>query len=132
MRADPEPEDIIVVPNSQRAVVAIDPDGPQVIFDQLESKRRTKELLEAWLISRARTRFGQGLESCHYKLGKLELPLPALRLRRMTKRWGSCTRKAIYLNRDLIKAPSHCIEYVVMHELCHLKYRGHDKRFWIC
>ncbi len=94
------------------------------------SKARIRELLDEWLLSRARIRFAQGVENCHHKLRKLELPLPAVRLRRMTKRWGSCTRQAIYLNRDLIKAPSHCIEYVVMHEFCHLKYRGHDKRFY--
>ncbi len=94
------------------------------------TRRRTKELLEAWFLSRARIRFGKSLESCHEKLRKWQMPLPALRLRRMTKRWGSCTRQAIYLNRDLIKAPSHCIDYVLMHELCHLKYHGHTERFY--
>src|SRR5438477_7727319 len=59
------------------------------------SKSRIKELLDEWLLSRARIRFAKGVENCHYKLRKLELPLPALRLRRMTKRWGSCTRQAI-------------------------------------
>lgn len=102
----------------------------QVSQNGNSSRRRAKELLEAWLLSRARIRFGQSLEGCHEKLRKWQMPLPALRLRRMTQRWGSCTRQAIYLNRDLIKAPSHCIDYVLMHELCHLKYRGHDKRFY--
>ena len=49
----------------------------------------------------------------------------------MKKRWGSCTaRGAINLNIELIKAPSHCIDYVVTHELCHLKCPDHGKAFY--
>ena len=94
------------------------------------SRTRTKELLENWLTARARIRFEKSLNSCYQKLKGFDLPLPNLRLRQMKKRWGSCYAKTIYLNRDLIKAPSHCIDYVVMHELCHLKQRGHGKGFY--
>jgi predicted metal-dependent hydrolase len=94
------------------------------------SARRVKELLDDWFLSRARIRFGQSLEKCHAELMKRFVPLPALRIRKMTRRWGSCTSRAIYLNRDLIKAPSHCIDYVLTHELCHLRYRRHNKRFY--
>jgi hypothetical protein len=34
------------------------------------------------------------------------------------------------LNTELIKAPIHCIDYVITHELCHLKYPSHDKKFY--
>jgi predicted metal-dependent hydrolase len=49
----------------------------------------------------------------------------------MPKRWGSAHRDGrIYLNPDLAKAPSACIDYVIAHEVCHLKYPTHDTRFY--
>ena len=49
----------------------------------------------------------------------------------MKKRWGSCSKQgAIILNTELIKAPSHCIDYVILHEMCHLKYFNHGKAFY--
>ena len=49
----------------------------------------------------------------------------------MEKRWGSCTKNGnIRLNIDLIKAPLHCIEYVIAHELCHLRVHDHSPAFY--
>ena len=50
----------------------------------------------------------------------------------MKKRWGSCLRSKnrIILNYELIKAPKHCIEYVVLHELVHFIHRNHDQKFY--
>ena len=48
----------------------------------------------------------------------------------MPTRWGSCTpRGKIILNPELIKAPKGCIEYVIIHELCHLIYHDHTRKF---
>lgn len=50
--------------------------------------------------------------------------------RDMPTRWGSCTPKGkIILNPELIKAPKGCIEYVIIHELCHLIYLDHTRKF---
>lgn len=52
-------------------------------------------------------------------------------LRQMPTRWGSCTAKGkIIVNPELIKAPAGCIEYVILHELCHLVHRNHTQRFF--
>lgn len=52
-------------------------------------------------------------------------------LRNMPTRWGSCTaRGKIILNPELIMAPRGCIEYVILHELCHLIHRNHTQRFF--
>ena len=55
-----------------------------------------------------------------------------VRIRKMKTRWGSCnkTKKYINLNRNLIKKPKICIEYVVFHELAHLIYPNHSKDFY--
>jgi predicted metal-dependent hydrolase len=54
-----------------------------------------------------------------------------IRFKRMETRWGSCNvKQAIVLNPELIKAPKACIEYVIVHELCHLREMNHSVRFW--
>ena len=55
----------------------------------------------------------------------------AIKLKEMATRWGSCTASGqIMLNPRLIGAPRICIEYVIIHELCHLVHRNHTKAFY--
>ena len=57
--------------------------------------------------------------------------MPKLHLLHMPKRWGSSHRDGrIYLNPDLVRAPSICIDYVIAHEICHLQHPRHDKGFF--
>ena len=53
-------------------------------------------------------------------------------IRAMTSRWGSCTAKTrrIRLNAALAYCPLDCFEYVVVHELAHLRENNHSPRFW--
>lgn len=61
----------------------------------------------------------------------LGVSFPPLSLSNAATRWGSCTaRGAIRLNWRLIKAPPHLIDYVVAHELAHLKHLDHSAAFW--
>ena len=56
---------------------------------------------------------------------------PVVRFRRMKRRWGSCSQKGgILLNTKLLRAPSHCIDYVIVHQLCHLIHPNHDRAFF--
>jgi predicted metal-dependent hydrolase len=49
----------------------------------------------------------------------------------LRNRWGSLTRKNdIHLNFHLIKAPEDIIDYIIIHELCHLRIKGHSHQFW--
>lgn len=62
---------------------------------------------------------------------KLGVPVPALFLSNARSRWGSCnSRKEIRLNWRLLQAPPHIINYVVCHELAHLKEMNHSAKFW--
>lgn len=91
---------------------------------------RVKRLLDDWLLTRARVRFALALERCWERFGRFEKARPTLRIRRMHRRWGSCTSSgAILINPELVKAPSSCIEYVIAHELCHLRHPDHGKGF---
>lgn len=61
----------------------------------------------------------------------LDLARPTLTIRRMKTRWGSCGRSGrILLNPRLLQAPLDLIDYVVVHELCHLKEHNHSKRYY--
>ncbi len=92
---------------------------------------RVAALLNEWFLSRARERFSLRVQAWSETLRKYGVDAPPLRIRKMTKRWGSCTSQGvIYLNSELIKAPSHCIDYVVCHELCHLRHPHHGPEFY--
>lgn len=56
---------------------------------------------------------------------------PTFAIRTLQKRWGSCSKSGkIILNTELIKASKGCIEYVIIHELCHLVHHNHNKEFY--
>jgi predicted metal-dependent hydrolase len=49
----------------------------------------------------------------------------------LKNRWGSLTKEGnIHLNFNLLKAPEDVIDYIIIHELCHLKIKGHSHNFW--
>ena len=88
-------------------------------------------LVRTWYADRAGEVFAERLKACHRLAAVEGIPLPTLLVRRMTHRWGSCTPAGrIILNLELLKASRECIDYVVMHELCHLAEHNHSPKFW--
>ena len=55
-------------------------------------------------------------------------------IRAMTTRWGSCNTRTgrVTLNLRLVEKDLRCLEYVVVHELCHLIVPNHSRAFWNC
>lgn len=90
---------------------------------------RVKLLLHRWYLGRAREIFGEVLNA---NLSSFKgVGCPRLNVRSMQSRWGSLSRAGtMTLNVNLVRAPRVCIEYVVVHELCHMKHRDHDGRFF--
>lgn len=62
---------------------------------------------------------------------KMEVEEVTWIVKQMKTRWGSCveSKKLIQLNLELARLPRRCIEYVVVHELCHLRVHGHNRMF---
>jgi hypothetical protein len=60
------------------------------------------------------------------------IPLPPITIRPMKTRWGSYSYRTrrITLNLNLVKTPPACLDYVIVHELCHIKVRHHGPDFW--
>ena len=95
------------------------------------TEHTVKRLLETWMRDHASQQFAKRLSKWNKWCQHRQLPLPKLSLRKMPKRWGSAHSDGrIFLNPDLIRAPALCIEYVIAHEVSHLKYPSHDSSFY--
>ena len=93
-------------------------------------KSRRKDLLNDWYLQHALTKFHSIAAPLIDKFKKHKVEPSSIVLRNMPTRWGSCTPKGkIILNPELIKAPKGCIEYVIIHELCHLIHHDHTQKF---
>lgn len=103
----------------------------QVFVPEPETPRDVREALDAWYRAQAVDIYRDRMDWCLNSAPSLNGLAPNLRIRSMTRRWGSCSRNGtITLSTELIKTPLHCIEYVVMHELCHLRVHDHGPAFF--
>jgi predicted metal-dependent hydrolase len=91
-----------------------------------------KSQLDDWYRKKAVEKFQKRLQVCLGMTNKYGINKPKeLKVYRMEKRWGSFTASGnILLNPELIKHPVYCIDYVIIHELCHIKHPQHDKNFY--
>jgi len=95
-------------------------------------RNAVKEVLQRWFRNRAEEYFSDVLQKHISLFAEYKIVQPVLRIRKMRNRWGSCTDTGlIALNPELIKAPKACIDYVVIHELCHLVHHNHTRRFYM-
>ena len=113
--------------------------GTQLIDDYLITTVRTSEIgdlrksriktyLERWYIQEAY----QKLEEKVMRYSKIIRVSPReIKVRNYKTRWGSCDNKGrLTFNFHLIKAPHEIVDYVVIHELCHMIQPNHSKFFW--
>lgn len=86
--------------------------------------------MAAWLRRRASEVLRGRLDAIASQLPWVEAP-PPMRLQWMRVQWGSCSpRGRVTLHPALVQAPRHCIDYVVLHELCHLASHDHSPKFY--
>lgn len=90
-----------------------------------------RKLLQGWYRKHAEVIFSQRLNLCTRVINRMNVNQPEIKIRQMKKRWGSCGKSgAIVLNTELVKASLHCIDYVILHEICHLKISSHNNGFY--
>jgi predicted metal-dependent hydrolase len=91
-----------------------------------------RQSVKEWYQKQAQETLGQYLDKCLIVAMRHEIPKPThTTVRDMKTRWGSCSPKGrVTLNVKLVQVPVHCLEYVVMHELCHLRHHDHGKSFY--
>lgn len=93
---------------------------------------KKQRMVTKYLDQQCRMIFKEVLSEIYPVFQKYGVTVPTLRIRNMETRWGSCLAKKgiITLNKRLLEAPRNCIEYVVMHELCHFVHPNHSKQFY--
>ena len=91
-----------------------------------------KRLMEQWYLTHAKSTFSRRLQRLIETTPRLGLKeLPPLIVRRIRTRWGSCSQAGrLLVNVDAVKLPPGCLDYVLMHELCHLRFPDHGRGFW--
>lgn len=96
------------------------------VADPVAVRRRMRD----WYRERAKSYFARKLPELFARFDLVE-SAPGFQLLAMKNQWGSCSPAGrVSLNPSLIKAPAHCVEYVLLHELCHLIEHNHSKRFY--
>lgn len=90
-----------------------------------------ESLLSDWYREKADFHLNKVFVECWAKFKPADADKPIVKIMQLKKRWGSLSKSGtLTLNRDLIKAPKECIEYVIIHELCHLEHHNHGPEFY--
>jgi len=119
-------------------VIPVDckPAAVRLIGNRLEVETKsgeTKDIrgrVRAWYRVKGRDYLSRRLDAVTKSLPWVNTT-PPFRLLDMSRQWGSCSPSGeIILNPHLIKAPRPCIDYVLVHELAHLKHHDHGADFW--
>ncbi|TXD96214.1 M48 family metallopeptidase [Psychrobacter frigidicola] len=105
--------------------------GQEVINQRSDIRAaEVKLLIDQWYRNRAEIVFKVALEALLPKASWIKIH-PSFRVLVMKKQWGSCSTKgSLILNPHLVKAPKECIDYVILHELCHIAEHNHSEQFW--
>lgn len=94
-------------------------------------KAHIEAMITAWYRQQAKRVFAERLKVCFPRVEGLKIAYPMLSIRQMKARWGSCTVDGkIILNLMLIHVPKHLIDYVILHEMCHLVEHNHSGAFY--
>lgn len=112
-----------------RPTMHIDPGQKQIHLNiPTDSRVHPLRHLESLLQKQSRPRLKNIVRQRAAQMG---FHLAQITIRDQRTRWGSCSSKGtISLNWRLIMAPPEVLDYVIVHELCHLKEHNHSKRFW--
>lgn len=90
------------------------------------------KLINNWYKDKALSIYKKELDKCFQQFTTYGLAKPNLKIRKLTKRWGSYNKNSntITMNIETIKANKDCIDYVIYHELCHSLHFSHNKEFY--
>lgn len=101
------------------------------IVNRLEQQKKRRIFTEKEIADYRRQAKQVFTERVHYYEPLLGVQALGIRIKDQKTRWGSCSNKGnINLNWRLILAPGEVMDYVIIHELCHLREMNHSQAFW--
>lgn len=102
--------------------------GRLIISKSGNYNRGTKEIFEDWLFNQAGEYIPERVSSL---AEKYNFRFNKIKIKRQKTRWGSCSgKKNLNFNYRLMCFNKKAIDYVIIHELCHLKEMNHSQKFW--
>lgn len=92
------------------------------------SSSKAQDVMDAFYRTELKNIIGEYIPIWEEKIG---VKIEEFQVRMMRTRWGTCNpeKKRIWLNLELAKKPSRCIEYIIVHEMMHLLERNHNEHF---
>jgi len=125
-------ENFLLLGRNQRLLI-LEKQSKKLMFDnafylRADCRTNAKEILEQWYRKRAKEFIGQRV---NYYSKLTGINYKSIRITGAKKRWGSCSKEGnLSFTYRLIMAPVSVIDYVVVHELCHIELHNHSKAFW--
>ena len=120
--------EIVIILRTGVNKIFIEGDQCFVSFKNLSDQHKSKKIFITWVKKYALKYFSNRVK---YFCNKNNLKVQATLISNAKTRWGTCnSRKEIRLNWRLIQAPQYVIDYVICHELSHLKFMNHSSNFW--
>ena len=115
-----------------RPAVAVTADELVLTTPAAPTTAQAEALLHAWYARQAGPLFAAALARVWPRFAEFALTHPTLFVRRMRTRWGSCTPRTarIRLSPELVRARPECLDFVVLHECCHLLVGDHSRAFY--
>jgi len=87
-----------------------------------------KKSLEDWYRDKARLKIQERID---YYQGYFDIEPRKVQIKNQQKRWGSCTKNNdLLFNWKCVMSPSPVLDYIVVHEMCHMIYKNHSNEFW--
>ncbi|NLI59245.1 MAG: M48 family metallopeptidase [Clostridium sp.] len=97
-------------------------------FIDKDAKENIRNIIKKWLVERFRDVAVDRIKKYSFLIG---VNPTKITIREQKTRWGSCSSKGnINLNWKLVMAPMEVIDYVIVHELCHMIEMNHSKNYW--
>jgi predicted metal-dependent hydrolase len=102
--------------------------GKLIVFTPSNDEEMIRKALIAWYRAKAREKI---IERVNYYLPNFDVEPSLIIIKEQQKRWGSCTsKKKLLFNWKCIMAPANVLDYIVVHEMCHLVHMDHSKEYW--